>query len=66
MPSPPSEIPQSIRKMLKLQTAVISIQAWWRGVYTLRKLERDVKMSKAALQKKGNISPEENAMREFS
>lgn len=49
MPSPPSEIPQSIRKMLKLQTGVITIQSWWRKVYTLRKLERDVKMTKAAL-----------------
>jgi hypothetical protein len=49
MPSPPSEIPQSIRKMLKLQTAVITLQAWWRKIHTLRKLERDVKMSKAAL-----------------
>ena len=52
--------------MLKLQTAVITIQAWWRKVFTMRKLERDAKLSKAALQRKGNMSPEEFAMKEFT
>ena len=41
MPSPPNEIPQSIHKMLKLQTAVISVQAWWRKILTLKRLQQE-------------------------
>lgn len=66
LPSPPSEIPQSIRKMLKLQNAVITIQAWWRKVLTFKRLQQDVKLSKAALTAKKNQSPEETAMKEFA
>ena len=54
--------------MLKLQTAVISIQAWWRKVYTLKKLERDAKQSLSNLisMKKSGMTPEEAAMKEFA
>lgn len=53
--------------MMKIQTAVISLQAWWRKVLTLRRLEKDAKLAKASLNaRKTNQSPEELAMREFA
>jgi Ca2+-binding EF-hand superfamily protein len=66
LPSPPSEIPASIHKMLKLQSSVITVQSWWRKVLTLKNLQKDAMMSKAALKARLNQCPEEVAMREFA
>lgn len=33
---------------------------------TLRRLERDARLSKSSLQKRANMSPEEIAMKEFA
>jgi hypothetical protein len=53
--------------MMKISAAVVTLQAWWRKILTLRRLEKDAKLAKASLNaRKSNQSPEELAMKEFA
>jgi hypothetical protein len=42
-------VPKNLREILRIQTAVIRLQAWWRKVMVIKRVDREMRISKQTL-----------------
>lgn len=52
--------------MLRLQSSIVRIQAWWRKELTLKRLRAETNQMKASLANRGSMSSEQAAIKEFA